>query len=235
VVIPNFLSWDQPSNKLSNTNYGLRLSTLRNGWDVSGFLYSSMDSAPTYRRVNRTVAGPVVIYDYRAEHRRIHQAGATLAKDLGPFVLKGEAIYTHGRSFNIRDAADPGANGSLVRQPTLDWVVGLEFTPGADTRLNTQLYQRIHPDHDARMIPDRVESGASLLVNHKFAHDWEVDALLIHSLNRSDWLFRPKLIWNFEQNWRMTFGADIFGGPADGLFGQFDNRDRMYGELRYDF
>lgn len=233
-VLPNILSWDKPSNKLSHTNYGLRLSRLTNGWDVTGFVYSSMDSAPSYRRVKRT-AGAVAIYDYRAEHRRIHQAGATLAKDLGPFVLKGEAIYTHGRRYNIRDAADFDANGTLVRQHTLDWVVGLEFTPGADTRVNTQLFQRIYRGHDARIIPDRVESGASLLVNHKLARNWEVDALLIRSLNRGDWLFRPKLVWNFQQDWRMTVGADIFGGPADGLFGQFDNRDRVYGEVRYDF
>lgn len=232
VVIPNILSWDKPSNKLAHTNYGLRLSTLTNGWDLTGFFYSSMDSAPTYRLVNRRPSGPLTFYDYRAEHRRIHQAGATLAKDLGPFVLKGEAIYTHGRRFNVRDPLD---DDGLVKQHIFDWVVGLEFNPGADTRVNTQFFQRVFFDHDQRIVPDRLENGASLLVNHQFAHNWEVDALLIHSLNRSDWLFRPKVIWNFEQNWRMTFGADMFGGPADGLFGQFDNRDRVYGELRYDF
>jgi hypothetical protein len=31
------------------------------------------------------------------------------------------------------------------------------------------------------------------------------------------------------------FGVDIFGGPADGYFGRYNNRDRVYAELRYDF
>jgi hypothetical protein len=233
VVVPNILSFDEPPNSLSHTNYGLRLSRLTDGWDITGFLYSSMDSMPTYRLEKKTVLAPGVIsYDYRAEHKRIHQAGGTIAKDLGSVVMKGEAIYTHGRRYNVLDANE--ADG-LVKQNTLDWVVGLDFNPGVDVRLNTQLFQRIYFDHDDRIVQDRVETGASLLANYKFAHNWEVDALLIHSLNRSDWLFRPKLIWNFQQNWRLTFGADVFSGPEDGLFGQFDDRDRVYGELRYDF
>jgi hypothetical protein len=30
-------------------------------------------------------------------------------------------------------------------------------------------------------------------------------------------------------------GADVFTGDADGLFGRYDNRDRGYLEVRYDF
>jgi hypothetical protein len=233
LVLPNVVQWTKPSNQPSHTNFGVRLSTLTQGWDIGGFLYSSMDSAPTYRLVGKTPLGPgMLAYNYRAEHRRIHQAGATFAKDFQDFVLKGEAIYTHGRSYNVRDPAD---GDGLARQHTLDWVLGFDFQPGADTRINAQLFQRVFVDHDERIVPDQVESGATLLLNHKFARDWEVDVLAIHSLNRSDWLLRPKLIWNFQQNWRMTFGADIFGGPADGLFGQFDKADRIYGEVRYDF
>jgi hypothetical protein len=39
-----------PSRSLSNTNYGLRLSVLRDGWDVAAFAYSSMSVAPTFYR-----------------------------------------------------------------------------------------------------------------------------------------------------------------------------------------
>jgi len=30
-------------------------------------------------------------------------------------------------------------------------------------------------------------------------------------------------------------GVDVFGGPPTGLFGQYDQQDRVYSELRYDF
>jgi hypothetical protein len=29
--------------------------------------------------------------------------------------------------------------------------------------------------------------------------------------------------------------VDIFTGPSDGYFGRYNNRDRVYSELRYDF
>ena len=53
--------------------------------------------------------------------------------------------------------------------------------------------------------------------------------------NRTDWLLRPRVTWNFERNWRLAIGADIFDGPPLGMFGQYDNRDRLYSEVRYSF
>lgn len=224
--IPLIMDEKKPGYGLDHTNYGIRLSQLSHGWDVSGFWYSSMDSQPTYIRdaVNKQVFYP--------RHGRIWQAGATLAKDLGTFVLKGEAVYTDGRRFNVANLSD---SDGLVKQNTLDWVVGLDFNPTSETRLNTQVFQRIFFDPHPDTLFDQYESGISLLVNHKLAHNWEAEALMIHSLNRRDWMVRPKMIWGFQPNWKMAFGLDVFGGSPTGLFGQFDNKDRGYAELRHDF
>jgi hypothetical protein len=40
----------RPERNANNMNYGLRLSTLKNGWDVSGFYYHSSDISPTFYR-----------------------------------------------------------------------------------------------------------------------------------------------------------------------------------------
>ena len=39
---------------------------------------------------------------------------------------------------------------------------------------------------------------------------------------------------NLPGNWMAT-GVDIFEGPATGLFGAFDDKDRVYTEARYSF
>ncbi len=217
----------KPARQLKNANYGVRLGKLVAGWDLAAFYYNSLDASAIFpRELGATTQ------TYRPGHARIWQAGGTLGKDLGPFVLKAELIYTDGRQYNT---VDPGDADGLVEQDTLDWVLGADFQPGPDTRLNTQLFQRIYFDHDPGIIPEGRESGASLLVNHRFSGRWEAEALFIRSLNRSDWLMRPKLVWRPKTNWRMTLGVDVFDGPATGFFGRFDNRDRGYVELRRDF
>jgi len=219
----------KPENNADNMNYGLRLSTLKNGWDISGFYYRSSDISQTFYRSFEPATNTFV---YQARHDRIHQYGGTLSKDFGDIVFKAEGVYTRGRSFTTLDFAD---TDGVVRQNTLDWAAGLDFTLPAETRFNAQVFQRQFINHDPNIISDKHENGYSLLLNNKYFANWEAQALFISSLNRSDWLFRPKLAWNFLRNWRWIFGADIFNGPSSGLFGRYNQQDRIYSELRYTF
>ncbi|MFZ4537481.1 DUF1302 family protein [Propionivibrio sp.] len=219
-----------PSRNLSNTNYGLRLSTLKNGWDISGFAYSSMDIEPTFYR--QSVAAPQPTAIYQARHDRINQFGGTLAKDFGSVVLKGEGVYTRGRQFYV---SSPGDTDGVVPQNTLDWALGLDFTLPAETRLNVQVFQRAFFNYDPNLISDKQENGYSLLVNHKLSDKLEAQVTWISSLNRTDWLLRPRVAWNFEKNWLLAAGVDVFKGPPLGFFGRFDGKDRVYSEVRYSF
>lgn len=225
-----FLDEEIPARKLANSNFGLRLSALRNGWDISSFYYHSLDSAPTFFR--EITAGPAPAFIYQARHEPIDQIGGTLTKDFYSMVLKGELVYTDGRKFNVTDITQ--ADG-LVNQNTLDYALGLDFALPAETRLNLQVFQRIFFAYDPDIGLDKRESYASILLNGKLRQKLEAEAMLIHSLNRSDWLFRPRLSWNFERDWRLMMELDVFGGPPTGLFGRFDNNDRAYTEMRYSF
>jgi len=220
----------RPARTLSNTNYGVRLSTLRAGWDVSAFYYRSMDTQPTFYR--QSVLTPVPTLSFEARHDRLTQLGSTLGKDFGSVVLKAEAVYTRGRRFNVFRAAD---DDGLVPQKTLDWIVGLDFTLPADSRLNLQIFQRVFFEHDPEIFFRKRENGYSVYFTHDVTSALEAQVLFISSLDRSDWMLRPKLAWKFEKNWRLTTGVDLFNGPPLGFFGRFANRDRVYSELRYSF
>ena len=220
---------DIPARNLGNSNYGLRLSTLKNGWDISGFAYSSMDISATFYRDAISVPGT---YIYEARHDRIHQYGGTLAKDFGDVVLKSEMVYTRGRQFTV--LRDTDSNG-VVPQNTMDWALGFDFSLPADTRFNAQVFQRQYFSYDPDLIADKRENGVSLLLNRKFGDKIEAQALWISSINRTDWLFRPRVTWGFEKNWRLAVGADIFKGPPLGMFGRYDGQDRVYSEVRYSF
>lgn len=219
----------RPERNADNMNYGLRLSTLKNGWDISGFYYRSTDINATFYRDAFSQPGTLI---YQARHDRIDQWGSSLAKDFDGIVLKGEAVYTKGRSFTSLNPLD---RDGVTAQNTLDWAAGLDFTLPAESRLNAQIFQRQFFNYQADIIADHHENGFSLLANSKFFNNWEVQALLISSINRSDRLFRPRATWNFERNWRWVLGADIFKGPPLGMFGRYDQQDRVYSELRYSF
>jgi hypothetical protein len=227
-----FRSDEAPDRDLSDTNYGLRLSYLLNGWDLAGFYYRSTDASPTFFRSITPGPAPKVVFE--PEHKRIHQFGGTLAKDLGPnMVLKAEAIYTLDRYFSVETLSD---SDGVVQQDFFDYVVGLDYTTDGGVRTNFQFFQRWYTDHDKEIVPDEVESGASVYIAGDLpGTDLEPEFLLIHSLNRTDWMARPRVVWGFAPNWRAALGADLFGGPELGLFGQFDRSDRVYGELRYSF
>jgi hypothetical protein len=59
--------------------------------------------------------------------------------------------------------------------------------------------------------------------------------LWIQNFAHGGGLVRPRLNWYPAKNYTVGFGVDIFTGPADGYFGRYNNRDRAYAELRYDF
>jgi hypothetical protein len=220
----------RPGHGLKDSNFGARVSTLRNGWDLSAFYYRSTDVNPTFYRDVTSSPTPTLVFTPR--HDRIWQAGGTLAKDLGSVVVKAETVYASGRNFNVTRLTEPTG---VVPQDTLDYVLGLDFTLPKETRLNLQYFERVFFNHDPDLLQDRRESGVSLLLSGKIGASLEPEFLIIQSVNRNDSLMRPKLGWIPEKNWRVTFGVDVFTGPVTGFFGRFNERDRAYVELRYDF
>ncbi len=213
---------DRPDPRLDDGNWGLRVARLVAGWDLSAFYYASRDVSPTPYRTS-----PLPTFELR--HDRIHQVGATMSKDLGRFVLKGEAVHTRGRRFL---SEDPTAPFGLKESDSLEYVVGVDVPVEDVWRINLQHYARLLHDHDSAVVPDRYEYGLTLLVNRKFGSRFEAEVLMVSGLNRPDYMLRPKLVWHITQEWRGQFGADIFGGSERGLFGRFDDRDRVYVELR---
>lgn len=232
--VPGFetvLRGDQrPANTLSNTNYGVRVSGLVGGWDLSGFYYRSNSVAATLYREVIDAPTPSIVYEPR--HDRIWQVGGTVAKDLGSVVLKSEAVYTHGRHFEV---TDPSSADGAVQQNTLDYLVGLDFILPLDGRLNLQGFQRVYFGHDEDILFDQFETGFSVLVSAKVLPKLEPQLLYIQSLNSNDRLLRPRINWYARPNLRISAGVDIFAGPDTGAFGTFDDSDRVYAEARYTF
>ena len=221
----------RPVGSLADGNYGVRLSELINDWDVSAFYYSSMDASATFFREIVTTPIPTVVYT--PDHRRIEQAGSTLSKAYEDTVLRLEAVYTHDRWFAVNDISN--ADG-VTQADTLDYAAGLDYNAIRNSRLNFQFFQRWFPSHDSTLVYQRFESGASFYASTKLrGGTLEPQFLVITDLDRGDWMARPRLVWTLNGRWQWTSGLDMFGGSRRGLFGQYDGKNRIYTQLRYDF
>jgi len=217
----------KPDNDdLGDGNWGLRVSHLVDGWDLSAFYYRSHDISPTVEALQPGLAS--------MRHDRLHQVGGTFSKDLGRFVLKGEAVHTRGRSLNTFTPAGVPGGVAVGLAPTdmVDYALGVDV-PVGDWRFNAQYYGRWLDDHHPAMASDRSETGLTFQAVRSFGSDVEVEMLAVTSLNRSDYMLRPKLTWKFAPAWRMVTGLDVFGGDDAGLFGSYDRSDRAYVELRH--
>ncbi|GEM_PF-394787 len=212
---------DQPSRNLGNSHWGIKGSHLVNGWDISGFYYQSQDVSPN---LYSTPTGLALRND------SLKQVGASFSKDFYSWVLRGEAVHTQGRRFFAGEPALAG-DFSPLDSDALDYVVGVTI-PRGDWRVDLQFYGRRLFQHQPQMLGDANEIGYTAMVNYGFGQRLEWEVLYLSGLNRTDWSLQPRVVYNLAPEWRLQFGADLFGGDPTGLFGQFDQSDRVYLELR---
>lgn len=204
---------------LGHTSIGARYSRLVAGWDLTGFYYQSNDVSPTLYTTDTGL---------ELRHDRLDQIGTTFSKANLNYVLKGEAVYTSGRSFLSQD---PLAENGLESSDALEYILGITV-PVNDWRFDAQVYGRYLVDHSSSMLSDKNEFGITLLANRRFGERFEAQVLYLAGLNRSDYSVQPRFIWNVNQHWRMQIGADIFGGEELGFYGRYDRSDRISVALR---
>lgn len=227
-----FLDPLKPSNSLSNGNYGVRAGTLIDGWDMAAFYYRSTSASPTFYRVP-SASGPAS-FVFQPRYDRIWQAGGTVTKDFGSFVVRSEAVYTGGQNFA---SVDLNAPEGVVGRNTLDWIVSAEHPfEEFDGRINLQVFQRLYFGGGADQVAlNSGDWGASVLVSGKLGAQWEPSLQWIQTFGGGGALIRPKLSWLPMANLSIGFGVDIFNGDRNGLFGRYANKDRVYTELRFSF
>lgn len=221
----------RPARSLDNSNFGLRANTVLSGWDLSAFYYRSFSTSPTFYRLPGESASQPFVFQPRYD--RIWQAGATVGKDLRDFVLRGEAVYTHGQNFSVSDLT---AFPSEVARQTLDWIVSVEWALAHDTRINLQAFQRHYFGGGAGTLAIPNDGfGASIYASTKLTAVLEPQILWIQNFEDGGALIRPRLNWAAARNVSVGVGVDIFTGPANSFFGRYNNRDRLYAEVRLDF
>lgn len=208
-----------PSNGLKDGDAGIKYAVFFHGWDLTlNYLYHFLDT-PVYYHHN---VGDTLIL--APKYRRNHLFGGTASNAFGDFTLRAEMGWNSDRYFLATDISRQGIHHSS------EWasVFGLDWQGLSDTLISLQWFQSYLQRDSSELIRDRWEQAVSLLARHSFVQDtWQVELLSLYNLNDQDGVVRPRMSHLLFSELSLWFGADIFFGPTQGLYGQFDHQDRV--------
>jgi len=209
----------KPGKLIKDSNIGLRYSDFVQGWDVSvNYLYHYNDFPSQYLQLD--AEGPHI----DARYQRNHLIGASVSNAFDELTVRAEVGINSHQYFSRRD----GQAGGQAKSAEFSSVLGLDWHGFSDTLLSLQWFQSSLLQYQQGIVRDKIEHTASFLYEQKFNNETiTFRTLALHSLNQGDGLFRPKLKFNLSSDIDIWFGADIFYGSGNGLYGQFKQKDRV--------
>ncbi len=223
-----FAAEEQPSDTLQDADWGMRLSTFWNGWDLTfNYLYHYNDQPALYRQLSMTTTGPVATITPRYE--RNHLIGTTFSNAFGDLTLRGEVGYSLDRYISTNDMTD---SDGVVNTNELAYIIGLDWFGVSDTLLSMQLFQSRLDNATPGMIRVDRETTITFLIKNDFMNETlSTELLWIHSTDLDDGVVRPRVTYQINDEITAGVGADIFYGDQTGLFGQFKKRDRVIASI----
>lgn len=217
----------RPELSVDDTAVGLRVSRQLGSVDFSVVAYSGKDPEPLGRLA--AVAGNARIEQF---YKRREALGFSFDLGLGQAVLRGEYAYQPDRVFNVRPN---GQLASLARDQHRG-AIGLDLDGPLGLFFNIQYFADIVSDAPTTLVRPAADRMATLFVRRAFAYDTlTLEARWYHSFTDNDHRVSANIAYAISDATSIELGLRYARGSADGLFGQFEDRDLITVGLRHTF
>jgi len=165
------------------------------------------------------------------QHHRLPMGGASFSTAVGPFVLKTEAAYYHGKRFQTED---PSVTDGLVEKSYIHSMVGASVKIW-EINTGLQYIQRAIIDHDGEQVAEQFEHTITAQLSMDFLRE-TLHISLFSYIGIDPWnaLVRPTVSYDFPGGIQALVGTNLFFGD-EGTFGQFGSNDMVYAKLKYSF
>lgn len=213
---------------LSDGDVGFALSGFVGGWDLSlNYLYRYLDAPVLPVRIR----GPQLLV-LEPEYRRSHLVGGSFSTAFSDLTLRGELAYNSDTFQPTNTLVDE----AIAESSEVSSVLGLDWAAAMDTLISAQWFSSVLFDHEAGMGRDKHEQQLTFLYQQDFANaNWRFRGIAIHSLNDGDSQLQMRLSYWWASELQIWIGADLFDGDRRGLFGQFEEADRVLLGFEYGF
>jgi hypothetical protein len=225
---------DKPDTDFTAWNVGTRITLLTNGWDLSWLFYTSPDFFPAlFKSVVVDPVTGVPNIQLTPTHKRIYNYGFTFSKDIRSSVLRGEFVITQGRYFNTQDVST--GNG-VEKRENLRYMLGFDTSLGGKVDFNAEFQQSVVLGDTNNLVNPAVDEWVVLHFETGFFNEKLVPELsFVVGLRLGDTYIAPRINYFIIPSVRLTWGADIFTGSEDGLYGEFSNSTRVMMETEWSF
>ncbi len=216
-------SIDPPSRVVRDSEIGLELETSLLGADVTlNYLYH-YDDFPIPFITPPSGPDPKLTVDL--EYRRTTLLGGSVTRFFGPLRLRAEVGYESDRYLPNVDPSDPDR---VSRFGDFSYVLGADFFGFKDTIVSFQFFQSLITEEDRFLERDRRETNLTLFIERPVVSPrLKLRTIVLHSINRADGIFRPRLTYDLGRGRQVYLGGDVFYGTKRGFFGQFKEQDQV--------
>lgn len=219
-----------PTNALENHDFGFRWRHFLNGWDLSLNYLNHTDDLPAFYSRQSTV-DELNILTIQPIYERTEIYGGSASTALAEFTIRSELAFTKGQHFQT--PASPISHG-VIHRDELSYVLGLDWFGLSNTLISMQLFQSHIIDISQDIERNDTETTLTFLARKNWLNETlSIESLLIQNLSQHDGLVRSKLNYRFSDALSLSIQADIFHGDATGIFGQFENNDRVLLSIEY--
>ncbi|MEH6345352.1 MAG: DUF1302 family protein [Bermanella sp.] len=215
-----------PDGGLEDSDVGLRLVSFVSGWDVSlNYLYHYVDTPV----VRASLQGNGILV--QQEYERSHLLGGSASTSLGQWIVRTELAYETDQYLRS-ETAFPG----VIKSDVASYVVGLDWQGWSDQFVSLQIFQSHILENASQAILEKQDTKMSFMWESKFLNETlTLEALTLYSINDEDGVNQVSMNYNYEANIDVYLGFDHFYGDSQGLFGQFDNSDRVVAGINWGF
>ena len=223
--------WDDaggtPAFKLSNVEYGGRLSFTLPGIDFSLAGLHTWNKMPVLM-YGQSAAGTVVSPRYY----RMGFVGGDVSKPLGQFVLRGEAAFNTGKHFSYRPQA---AHTSQKGFNSINWLAGIDWYAPGEWMVMVQFSSESIFKYEEQMAQPRHNSLLTVNVSKKLlGSTLQLSDFTYFDLNHKGWFSRFSADYALNDLIRLSAGFDWFGGD-EGMFGLYKRNSEVWVKAKYSF
>jgi len=215
-----------PEKKLKNSEFGGKISFYLPGIDLALSSLYTWDKFPV---MNQTRIDDNNL-STRAEHHRLTFVGMEFSMPYHEFVIRGEAAYYKGKYLEPASLDD-----MLMQKNTVNWLLGLDWSPGSNWTLSAQFADNFILDYDKKILNEKHTMISTLNISKKlFRETLTISSMGYLGINDKDCFTRSSMDYALTDELHLLAGFDMFIGDK-GMFGQFEDNNELWIKAKYSF